>query len=226
MMPSREELQQELDKLQNEKSEITAQLNPSLPADGRLASQATEEEIQRARVLRDPWDVTNALQILRNPPGKVLRWISPAYRQQGRGMRGWTPVRYDDPIGREIELYIPDPPSRMEGMVEIDDVVRRGDVVLCWLDEGIANVRRRQNFDKTNHNLVKAAQHKDKSFGKYGSTYGEGLRDDDDPKHREERPAPGMISKERLAEYVEQKKRLREGKPVIGRRMFPSPEDD
>lgn len=226
-MPSREDLQKELDKLQSEKSEIEQQLTPTLPADGRKASEATEEEIQRARVLRDPWDITNALKILKNPPGKILRWISPAYRAQGRGMRGWTAVRYDDPIGRELDLYIPDPPNRMLGMVELDDVVRRGDVVLCWLDEGVYARRRHKNNEKANRHLVDAAQHKNKAFGKYGSSYGEGLQDDPDPQFREARPAPGMVSKQRLAEYAaERKQSMRQGRNVVGRRMFPHPEDN
>lgn len=226
-MPSREDLQKELDKLQTEKSEIEAQLTPTLPSDGRKASEATEEEIQRAQVLRDPWDVTNALKILRNPPGKVLRWISPALRSQGRGMRGWTPVRYDDPIGQELDLYIPDPPNKMAGMVDLDDVVRRGDVVLCWLDEGIYRKRRIASDQKTNRHLYQAAQHKNRAFGKHGSSYGDGLQDDDDPQYREARPAPGMISKERLAAYQrEQKQAMRTGRNVVGRRMFPHPEDN
>jgi hypothetical protein len=231
-MSSREELQKELDKLQAETAEIKAELpgvfdgSTGLPEDGRKASEATEEEIERAQVLRDPWDVTNALRILSNPPGKVLRWISPAYRAQGRGMRGWTAVRYDDPIGRELDLYIPDPPSRMEGMVKLDNVVRRGDVVLCWIDEGVYARRRQKNFDKSNRHLADAAQHKNKSFGKFGSTYGDGLRDDDEPGFKEARTAPGMVSRQRLRDYqAASKSRLRQGAPVVGTRMFPRPED-
>ena len=233
-MSSREEMQKELDKLQAELQETKAELpgvfdgSTALPKDGRLASQATEEEVERAMVLRDPWDVTNALRILSNPPGKVLRWISPAYRAQGRGMRGWIPVRYDDAIGRELDLYIPDPPSKMEGMVALDDVVRRGDVVLCWLDEGVYTRRRQKNFDKTNRHLQQAAQHRNKTFGKHGSTYGEGLQDDDEPQFREKRTAPGMVSKQRLAEYIaDRKQTLRQGRPVVGKRMFgPRPKDE
>jgi hypothetical protein len=230
-MPSREDLQKELDQLQAEATEAKAELkaagaNVGLPQDGRKASEMTEEEVERALVLRDPWDITNALKILSNPKGKVLRWISPQYRAQGRGMRGWIPVRYDDAIGRELDLYIPDPPSRMEGMVELDDVVRRGDVVLCWIDAGVFARRRQKNFDKANRHLIQAAQHKQRTFGKHGSTYGEGLQDDDEPQFREARPAPGMVSRERLAEYQqERKQRLRRGQPVVGTRMFPRPED-
>ena len=229
-MPSREDLQKELDKLQAEMQDVKAELpgvfdgSTGLPADGRKASEATAEEIERAQILRDPWDVTNALRILKNPPGKVLRWISPAYRAQGRGMRGWTAVRYEDPIGQELDLYIPDPPSRMEGMIELDDVVRRGDVVLCWIDEGVYAARRQKNYLKANRHLKDAAQHGHKKFGKFGSTVGDGLQDDDDPGFRTKRTAPGMVSKQRLAEY--RREAIRKGQPVVGTRMFPHPDDN
>ena len=224
------DLQAELDALQTEAAEIKAEMpgvfdgSIGLPQD-RKASEATEEEIARAQVLRDPWDTTNALKILAEPPGKVLRWISPAYRANGRGMRGWTPVRYDDAIGRELDLYIPDPPSRMQGMVDLGDVVRRGDVILCWLDEGIYRKRRHKNDSKTNDKLRAAAGHKNKPFGKHGSTYGAGLRDDEDPDFREPRPAPGFVSKTRMDEQQVQD-RYRKGGKVPGRSMFSRPDDN
>ncbi len=205
------DLQSQLDAIQSEQTELAAEIAklPALPTrfDGstelptdRPASQATPEEIERAQVVRDPWAGRNALQILKHPPGKRLQWISPEYRKR-RGMRGWAAVQHDDAIGRELHLYINDPPSRMEGLADIGTVVRRGDVVLAWIDEGIFRARLRQGQDKANRRLADGATRGNSPIGKHGRTIGQGLSDDADSKYRRAKPAPGFISPRRLAEY-------------------------
>jgi hypothetical protein len=228
------ELQKQLDEVQSKQEDLKQQLDdmPSaadgstaLPGDGRLASQATPEEIERARVLRDPWAGSNAMEILCNPPGKVLRWINPISRA-GRGMRGWTAVRYDDPIGREIDKYIKEPPNRMVGLAEISEVVRRGDMVLAWIDEGIQLARRDAIFSKNHRATLAAADHGQREF-KGGRSIGGGLRDDPDHGYRE-RPRRGMVSQQRLNDYRSRArgdarnpddKQIR----VTGRRLFDDP---
>ncbi len=201
-------MQEQLDAIQNEQQSLESQIaalprkfdtSVALPTD-RLASQATPDEVERAQVLRDPWAGQNALQILRHPPGKRLQWINPQYREK-RGMRGWNPVRYDDAIGRELHLYINDPPSRMEGLMDIGQVVRRGDVVLAWIDEGIFQARIARGQERAHRGMKSGAARDNKKFGAHGKTFGRGLEDDPDPKYRRARPAPGFISPQRLEEY-------------------------
>lgn len=229
-----EEAQRALDALQAvqaEQAEVAAQIvamprkydgSTTLPQD-HTASQATSSEIERAQVLRDPWAGQDALEILRHPPGKRLQWISPQYRER-RGMRGWEPVRHDDAIGRELHLYINDPPSRMEGMAQLTEVVRRGDVVLAWIDEGIYQSRRDTSLRKANRNLNQATQRGNQPVGKFGRTTDEGLRDDPDSKYRY-KPRPGMVSPRTGADYRNQAKgTVHDDRIAVeGRRLFGEP---
>ena len=231
------ELQKQLDAVQNTQAEIESQLgglpgpsdgSTALP-DDRLASEATSDEVERARVLRDPWAGTNAMEILRHPPGKRLRWINPETRKQS-GMRGYTPVRHGDAIGRELPKYIKEPPSRMEGLAEISEVVRRGDVVLAWIDEGIARAREQANRDKINRTNRSNADWAQREYGQHGRTTGPGLRDDPDPSFRA-RPRRGIVSQERLDDYRSRAKGTAKDPQirVSGRRMFddsqPAPQE-
>lgn len=220
-----EQMQQELDALQKQRDEVAAQLpgagdgSTALPED-RPASEATDEEIQRAQVVRDPWSGRNALKILRHPPGKRLQWISPNYRER-RGMRGWEAVRYDDAIGRELDLYITDPPSRMEGLIDLGSVVRRGDVVLAWIDEGIFQARIQAGQEKANRNLKKGSGRGNTNYGAHGRSTDEGLRDDSDPRYRLK--TAGTISPRRLDEYKRAAVGTHEDPRITvqGRRLFP-----
>lgn len=201
------DMQKQLDALQAEQAEIGQKL-ASLPGPGdgsvalpedRPASMATDEEIAKAQVIRDPWSGQDALKILRHPPGKHLQWICPNYRER-RGMRGWNPVRYDDAIGRELDKYITEPPSRMEGLIELGDVVRRGDVVLAWIDEGIYNARIQQGRAKAHRAITSNAARGNKKFGMHGQSVGDGLQDDQDPGFRR-RYRKGLITPRTRAEY-------------------------
>jgi len=224
------ELQAELDALQAEKTEVEKVLatfpgpgdgSIALPEGERLASDATPEEIERARVLRDPYAGENFLDIKANPPGKELRWISPESRKR-RGMRGWTVVRFDDAIGRELHKYINDPPSRYEGSSNMDAEVRRGDVVLAWIDVGIAEKRRQVASMKANRFRNSGAMQGSQRIGQFGQIVGDGLRDDPNPQYR---AARGMVLpkdyRKRTADKVTD--------PAIrveGRRLFGEPEQE
>jgi hypothetical protein len=89
------------------------------------------------QMLKDPFTSRNPHQIKAHPPDKVLSWKNPRYRQE-RGWRGWSPVSYDDEIGRTLSSYIDGPPHKMEGSATLDNYVRRGtDSVLCWIPKDV-----------------------------------------------------------------------------------------
>lgn len=128
-------------------SEREAALEKRIQELEAVASQKAAEEdpgptrfgvrVKEGQVLRDPFSTQNPHQIRKHPPGKRLHWCNPAVRDR-RGWRGWVPVRYDDEIGKNLGLYITDPPTRMEGVAGIDGYVRRGsDSILCVIDEEI-----------------------------------------------------------------------------------------
>lgn len=97
------------------------------------------------QVAYDPFDSQNPHKILSDPPGFKLGWKSPVYRDGGRGWRGWVAVEYDDEIGRNLNRYLLDPPRRMEHAV--DNYVRRGDSVLCYIERGIWEARQKRRTD-------------------------------------------------------------------------------
>jgi len=224
---SNEEIASDVDKLTKQAEELKAKLESAVPgkSDGstplpsdRTASEATNEEIHRAEVIRDPWSGVNALRILAHPPGRRLQWINPVARER-RGMRGWTAVSYDDPIGREIHLYISDPPSRMIGSSKMDNIVRRGDSILCWIDIGIFNARQQMRTDKANRMKPALASKQQAQLGPNGQTFGDGLQTDERPR---ERTAPGFISPQQANDYRRQAQGTVQDAQIAttGRRMF------
>lgn len=93
--------------------------------------------------------------------GRKLKWINPKLRDE-IGMRGWEPVKFGDSFlvgevkdfetnevseqpGAKLGEYLNATPSRMNGSAHRDDYIRRGDLMLCWLDMKywIARMRRR-----------------------------------------------------------------------------------
>ena len=193
-------LQSKLAQLKQESAELQAQADAAKPADpvestplpqDRLASELTDNEVARAEVLRDPFDSSNALKILRNPPGKMLRWISAHYREM-RSMRGWVPVLHDDAIGRELSRYIDEPPPRMQGSAEMDNVVRRGDSILAWIDRGIWAKRQLKREQLANRRITSLTKQEPEQYGQHGSTVGHGLSRDANP-YQEVRKAPHFV---------------------------------
>lgn len=119
-------LQTKLDGLRREMRQLIA--------DAVANGESTDVTV---RQIRDPFSTKNPHQIKAHPPGKVLSWKNPKYRRE-RGWRGWNPISYDDEIGRELSLYIIDPPANMAGSADLDNYVRRGtDSVLCWISEDV-----------------------------------------------------------------------------------------
>lgn len=114
--------------------------------------EATGEVIERGgEIVFDPYDSHDPFAIIgaipvspEFPEGQTLAWKSPDYRKR-RGWRGWIPVEYGDKYaGKDNEFlsnYIVDPPERMVGPDQIDNCVRRGDLVLSWIDSRIWDER-------------------------------------------------------------------------------------
>jgi len=190
-------------KLQELKSRATAlevqaeDARPPAPVEStpltekEFASQATDDEVARAMILRDPYDSKSALKILRDPPGKKLRWMSISYRET-RGMKGWTAVRYDDAIGREIHRYVGEPPSRMVGTAEADMIVRRGDVFLAHIDFGIWAARQNARSTQAERRVSKHSTKSQNAIGQFAATTGDGLQHDADP-YSVAKKAPGFV---------------------------------
>lgn len=120
--------------------------------DLQLSIEGTEKEsvpqITSMRVLNDPFSAQNPHEFLSQPPGFRLGWINPVYRNKHRTMMGWDPVQYDDSIGQNLGDYLLSPPSKMQDA--IDNVVRRGDVILCRLPEEWYQARQQERTRKAN----------------------------------------------------------------------------
>lgn len=134
------------------------------------AREASGETVEReADVFIDEFTDSNALKFKKDyidkdsnfEFGRKLKWINPKLRDE-IGMRGWEPVRMGDSFlegevkdldtgevrmepGAKLGEYINAVPSRMEGGARRDDYIRRGDLILCWIDmkTWIARMRNR-----------------------------------------------------------------------------------
>lgn len=200
------ELQNKLSALMEQKKVLDKDKAPAKPPapkastplpDGALASQSSEDEVALAEVVRDPFDTKNALKILRDPPGKKLRWISVTYRET-KSMRGWTMVRYDDAIGREIDKYIGEPPARMLGSAGLDSVIRRGDVCLAWIDHGIWRSRQLKRESVAQGRIKSNTKDQAEAVGMFGAIHGDGVTIDKNPDPKNSTTlAPGFIGAER-----------------------------
>jgi len=112
------------------------------PESGAMPDQL---EVGDPVVAYDPFDAQNPHRILADPPGFKLGWKNPLYRDGNRGWRGWLAVTYDSEIGRNLKRYLLDPPRKMEHAV--DNYVRRGDSILCYLEADIWNARQQRRTD-------------------------------------------------------------------------------
>jgi len=113
---------------------VAVQENPA------LVEAAAEQELPE--ILYDPYHSQNPHKFIAHPSGYMLGWKNPSHRENHRGWRGWKPVEFDDFIGRQLKLYLLDPPRRMEHSV--DNCVRRGDSLLCFLRGDIWQARQQQ----------------------------------------------------------------------------------
>jgi len=147
-------------------------LASEVPAFDRLMGT---DQIEKAVVVRDPSRGKNPTLILREPPGKKLYWATPKLRDD----LGWdhlVPVTYNDPIGREIDRYLAEVPEMLAGSEKREGVIRRGDAVLAWIDEGIWEARQKHRVDASYQRVNDAVSAKQQSIRGGGAvTIGDGL---------------------------------------------------
>lgn len=159
-------LSEENDRMKAELAESNTRLNAfEQKLDSMLASQkgdasapaepsvvvADDGDDDGFDVAYDDFDVQNPHKIIANPPGYMLGWKNPKYREEKRGWRGWVVVQFDDFIGRNLSKYLLDPPRRMEHAT--DNSVRRGDALLCYLPKNLWDARQQQRERKA-HRLT------------------------------------------------------------------------
>lgn len=113
-------------------------------------------DVKEPQILHDPFDAKNPHKIIADPPGFKLGWKNPVYRDGHRGWRGWQAVEHDSEIGRNLKRYLLDPPRRMEHAV--DNYVRRGDSVLCYIDEEMWLARQNKRLERANKHASEHAK--------------------------------------------------------------------
>lgn len=163
--------------------------------------EADGELIERdGDVLYDPFDSQDPFKILASiapsdeyPEGRVLGWKSPVYREK-RGWRGWIPVEHGDEIAGEndqfLSNYIPDPPDRMIGPDALDNYVRRGDMVLSWIDARIWNTRQQKRELLARKRSVQAGSAKTEVLRDGVEIVGKGATKSSNPRKEFTIPAP------------------------------------
>lgn len=121
------------------------------------APRPVHEQVQpEPQLLYDPFDSKNPHKIVKHPPGHRLGWKNPRYREIHRGWRGWIPVAYDSDVGRNLKRYLLDPPRKMAH--QDDNLVRRGDSILCMLPEEMWLARQQERVDRANRNRTAHAR--------------------------------------------------------------------
>lgn len=160
-----EERRQALEAELKAQRELAEQYRRELDAD-RDPDDDADDIMSGAELLYDPYDSKNPFKVIGHiepndeyPEGAVVGWKSPTYRAR-RQWRGWTPFRYGDQYtgknGEKLSDYIPDPPPMLEGTGELDNYVRRGDVVLARLDKRIWESRQAKRILDSQRNMGQA----------------------------------------------------------------------
>lgn len=161
--------QAETIELQQSQMEDFMDLVNDLKSRVEAQEDAGEEVVRESDVFIDPYEGHDGLDFVCQviPPdsnfefGRQLKWINPKLRSE-IGMRGWEPVKFgasfllgevkdletskvSEVPGAKLGDYLKATPSRMEGSDRRDDHIRRGDLILCWIDMKIyiARMRRR-----------------------------------------------------------------------------------
>lgn len=143
-----------------------------------IADGVAEEDVY-ATIVYDPFAYKNPHEFKKHPKGKRLSWLNPRLRDR-TGMLGYKYVTYDDPIGRNLDEFVQDPPCKMEGTAEHDRFVRRGDTILGWLPWGIWRARQIAREDKARRNVQAVAGRQNTQAGE-GESFGRGLQVDKNP---------------------------------------------
>jgi hypothetical protein len=146
-----------------------------------------------AEVLFDPWDSQDPFVIIGNippdekyPKGQALAWKNPILRNQSAniGWKGWIPLEYGDPYtgenGEMLTEYLQEAPARLEGTKNLDNMVRRGDSILCRLDMR-AWMRRQIEREAKSLEMRNALRRISEDEARVGIT-GEGLVDQEVPR--------------------------------------------
>lgn len=136
------------------------------------------------------------------PDGAVAKWINPNLRNRSAAWAGWEPFMYGDAFtgddGQLLGQYITAAPMRMQKPGEIDNYVRRSDLILCRLDKTLWVAR---GFNREARNSLQRAKGADSlrhtKPNQHGvSLTGEGLVDSKRPdkgfRIGEENRAPAM----------------------------------
>ena len=156
----RKELETSKATLENEVQELQRQLATRLeqPQQHQKSSVILDEvPSAEPELLHDPYHATRPLAFLKHPPGFKLGWKNPHYRDNHRSWMGWKPITYDSEIGQELGKYLTDPPRKMAH--KSDNLVRRGDLVLCVLPEKYWEARNQRRAQKANKIAMPLVQH-------------------------------------------------------------------
>lgn len=194
-MPTNKELEARLEEVARENEQLRELVD--MAATKREEHAAAGNDVTPdLDLLYDPYDSQNPLHIAKNiepnakfPEGQKLSWKSEKIRQY-KGWKGWIPVRWDDEYGKNIGDYLSDAPMRMEGSENLDGYVRRGGLVLCRLDMRIWKSRNAKRELKDAQQRGKGQDVMRNLFGRHGvNITGEGVSDDDRPRHVGSAPA-------------------------------------
>ncbi|KPJ95874.1 MAG: hypothetical protein AMJ55_02995 [Gammaproteobacteria bacterium SG8_15] len=168
-----EALMDKFESLEKMVQDRTAELEGQI-AESRANGEDIEPEVDE---VKDPYAGQHPHIILADPPGYKLSWKNPDYRLK-RGWRGWEPIEHDDEIGRELDKYLQDPPTKMEGGDLLDNKVRRGDCILCRLPIEIWDARQkaREQKDAARRKLASGSSNKQLAPGV--TTFGKGQTPD------------------------------------------------
>ena len=163
--------------------ELAAHYRTELEA-GRDGTEDDLFDEDQAQLLYDPFDSKNPFKVVGEiepceeyPEGAIVGWKSPAYRAR-RQWRGWTPFEYGDEYagkdGANLHKYIPDPPPRLDN-TDLDNFVRRGDVILSRLDKRIWESRQAKRIMESQQNMGKAGSRANTVLGEGVEIVGQGV---------------------------------------------------
>ena len=115
--------------------------------------------------------------------GRKLGWKGMRLRNE-IGMQGWVVAKLTDPFlcaedgtpGGKLEDFLYAAPPRMEGSDNVDEHIRRGDVLLCWIDMKVWLARRRNREDKAMQRRSELHENDDKFIRRGVGLIGPGLQ--------------------------------------------------
>jgi len=100
----------------------------------------------KVEVLDDRYQDHNPLTFKSHPAGRRLYWANLRWRSERKGWGQLRPVRSTDPDFKEITSHLAEAPLDLD--IHGDNLVRRGDMVLCVKSEEEAVKRRDRNYSR------------------------------------------------------------------------------